>query len=153
MVGGTGTAGRAAMWATGGANVATSNLDIDGLSSVLTLLTSATATITFPATGTVALLGQANSFSTTNNFAAGVNIGSASGAGVGEIAASGLIDAAGGFYVSGTKIIGARRTGWGGPTGTATRTTFATGTVTLVQLAERFKALIDDLSTHGLIGG
>jgi hypothetical protein len=37
------------------------------------------------------------------------------------------------------------KTGWGTATGTATRTTFATTTVTLEQLAERVKALIDDL--------
>lgn len=43
-------------------------------------------------------------------------------------------------------------TGWGAPTGTATRTTFATGSVTLPQLAERVKALVDDLTTKGLIG-
>jgi trimeric autotransporter adhesin len=35
-------------------------------------------------------------------------------------------------------------------TGTATRTTFATGTVTTTQLAERVKALIDDLRSYGL---
>jgi len=45
-----------------------------------------------------------------------------------------------------------RPTGWGAPTGTATRTTFATSTVTMEQLAERVKALIDDLTTIGLIG-
>ena len=32
------------------------------------------------------------------------------------------------------------------------RTTFATGSVTLTELAERVKALLDDLTTHGLIG-
>lgn len=36
-------------------------------------------------------------------------------------------------------------------TGTATRTTAATGSVTLPQLAERFKALTDDLRTRGVI--
>lgn len=35
------------------------------------------------------------------------------------------------------------------PTGTATRTTFATGSVTLPQLAERVKAMIDDLRAFG----
>lgn len=45
-----------------------------------------------------------------------------------------------------------RPTGWGAPTGTPTRTTFATSTVTTAQLAERVKALIDDLTTEGLIG-
>lgn len=51
-----------------------------------------------------------------------------------------------------TKVIGERITGWAAATGTATRTTFATGSVTLPQLAERVKALIDDLMTHGMIG-
>lgn len=45
-----------------------------------------------------------------------------------------------------------KRTGWGAPTGTATRTAFATTTVTTAQLAERVKALIDDLTSYGLIG-
>lgn len=45
-----------------------------------------------------------------------------------------------------------RPTGWGAPTGTATRTTFATGSVTLSQLAERVRGLIDDLTTIGVIG-
>lgn len=51
-----------------------------------------------------------------------------------------------------TKVVGERQTGWAAATGTATRTTFATGSVTLPQLAERVKALIDDLISHGLIG-
>lgn len=46
----------------------------------------------------------------------------------------------------------AKRTGWGAPTGTATRTTFVTGSVTLPALAEHVKALIDDLTAYGLIG-
>ena len=49
-------------------------------------------------------------------------------------------------------VVTTRRVGWGQPTGTATRSTFATGSVTLGQLAERVKALIDDLTAHGLIG-
>ena len=43
----------------------------------------------------------------------------------------------------GTKVVGARETGWATATGTATRTTFDTATVTTAQLAERVKALID----------
>lgn len=57
-----------------------------------------------------------------------------------------------GYQVSATAVVGTRKTGWGAPTGTATRTTFVTSTVTLPLLAERVKALIDDLTTHGLIG-
>lgn len=42
--------------------------------------------------------------------------------------------------------------GWGLPTGTLTRTTFDSGTVTLAELAERVAALITDLrDSHGLL--
>lgn len=54
--------------------------------------------------------------------------------------------------VNSTQVVTARQTGWAAATGTATRTTFATGSVTTAQLAERVKALIDDLISHGLIG-
>lgn len=59
------------------------------------------------------------------------------------------------FYVNNVKVVGTRKTGWATATGTATRTTFDTATVTTAQLAERVKALIDDLhqtAGHGLIG-
>lgn len=56
------------------------------------------------------------------------------------------------YEVDGTQVVSNRVTGWGAPTGTATRTTFVTSTVTLPQLAERVKALLDDLITHGMIG-
>jgi hypothetical protein len=41
--------------------------------------------------------------------------------------------------------------GWAAATGTASRTTFATSTVTTAQLAEKVKALIDDLTTLGIL--
>lgn len=66
--------------------------------------------------------------------------------------ATGFNVASGTLRMAGTQIATTRQTGYGAPTGTATRTTFATGSVTLPQLAERVKALIDDLTTHGLIG-
>jgi len=56
------------------------------------------------------------------------------------------------FEVGTDQVVAARQTGWGAPTGTATRTTFATSTVTVSELAERVHALIDDLISHGLIG-
>jgi hypothetical protein len=65
---------------------------------------------------------------------------------------AGLCDAAVAFQVAGTQVVNTRKTGWGAPTGTATRSAFATSTVTTEQLAERLKALIDDLTSHGLIG-
>jgi len=68
---------------------------------------------------------------------------------------NGVLDltAAGGeVRISGTKVVDARLTGWTAATGSATRTTYDTTTVTTAQLAERVKALIDDLMSHGLIG-
>jgi len=57
-----------------------------------------------------------------------------------------------GGVAAANRVLVGRQTGWAAATGTATRTTFATGSVTLVVLAEHVKALIDDLITHGLIG-
>jgi len=72
----------------------------------------------------------------------------------GDVAmATGNLDLTGGeLFVDGVQVVSNRITGWAAATGTATRTTFATTTVTTEQLAERVKALIDDLTTHGLIG-
>jgi hypothetical protein len=69
---------------------------------------------------------------------------------------AGVLDintATGEYRVNGTKVVGARDTGWTAMTGTANEnTSYATGTITLVQLAERVKAIQDALTTHGLIG-
>jgi hypothetical protein len=78
----------------------------------------------------------------------GVTLGTPTGG----LPGTGNLNIAGEHRVNGTKVVGARQTGWTAATGTATRTTFATSTVTTAQLAERVKALIDDLITHGLIG-
>lgn len=48
-------------------------------------------------------------------------------------------------------IIFPASTGWGVPTGTADKTTFATSTVTLEELAERVKALTDALLAAAII--
>lgn len=65
------------------------------------------------------------------------------------------IDPSGWLYIDNDRVVKSRRTGWTAATGTATRTAFATSTVTLEELAQRVKALIDDLHSnagHGLIG-
>lgn len=57
--------------------------------------------------------------------------------------------------VAGNRVVNARKTGWTVPSGTASRATFDTATVTTEQLAQRLKALIEDLhqtAGHGLIG-
>jgi hypothetical protein len=62
------------------------------------------------------------------------------------------VTAGNGYFVGGTQVVAARRTGWSAATGTATRSSYATSTVTTAQLAERVKALIDDLIAHGALG-
>jgi hypothetical protein len=71
------------------------------------------------------------------------------------IALSANPDVSGEYRVDGVRVVGNRKTGWTLPTGTATRTGFDTSTATVTQLAEAFKALIEDLHAnagHGLIG-
>lgn len=67
-------------------------------------------------------------------------------------AVTGNVEASGQFRVAGVKVVGARAQGWSAATGAGSRSTFDTATVTTAQLAERVKALIDDLTAHGLIG-
>lgn len=55
--------------------------------------------------------------------------------------------------IGGSQVVGARRAGWTAPSGTAARTGFDTAGVSTEALAQRVKALIDDLIAHGLIGG
>jgi hypothetical protein len=69
-----------------------------------------------------------------------------------SIGTIGNVDVGGQIRVDGIKVVGNRATGWGTATGLGLRSTFDTGSVTLPQLAQRLKALIDDLIGHGLIG-
>lgn len=61
-------------------------------------------------------------------------------------------DASTSYSIASTKVVGSRVTGWTAASGTSTRSTFDTTTVTTAALAEHVKALLDDLITHGLIG-
>lgn len=56
------------------------------------------------------------------------------------------------LQIESTKVLGARIRGWSAWTGAASRGSYDTSTVTLAQLAQAFRALNDDLRTHGLIG-
>ena len=62
------------------------------------------------------------------------------------------VDTGNSYKINDVAVVGATKTGWTAATGTATRTTFVTSTVTTEQLAQRVKALLDDLISHGLIG-
>lgn len=65
-----------------------------------------------------------------------------------------FLDTGKGYRVGGNVVVSDRRTGYtAAMTGTANRATaYDTSTITLVQLAERVKALQDDLTSHGMIG-
>lgn len=93
----------------------------------LTFTSTALATIT----GSVAFTAGSSIRATTTG--AGLQIGSASNQLIGKWGSTPV----------------ARPGGWTAATGTATRTSFDTATVTLSQLAERVKALIDDNFTRG----
>lgn len=100
--------------------------------------------------------GTTSSFPALKRSGAGLVVRTASDSGRGDfeagyISASSYVQGTD-FRVSGTKVVGARATGWALPTGTTDRTTFATSTVTLEELAQRVYALISDLNGHGLIG-
>jgi hypothetical protein len=58
------------------------------------------------------------------------------------------------YAVGANDVVNTRKTGYtNAMTGTKNRATaYATGTITLIQLAERVGAIQDDLTTHGLIG-
>lgn len=56
------------------------------------------------------------------------------------------------YHVGANQVLGARRTGWTAPTGTPSRASFNTETVTLINLARTVKAIIDDIMSHGAFG-
>jgi hypothetical protein len=66
---------------------------------------------------------------------------------------AGTINISADYYRGGTKVVGARDTGWTAMTGTPDESTaYDTASVTLPQLAGRVAALQVALTTHGLIG-
>jgi len=84
--------------------------------------------------------------------AGGVAITGGTVSGLTGLAVAGDADVSGDYRVDGVRVVSNRRTGWAAPTGTASRATFETSGATVGQLAQRLKALIDDLTAHGLIG-
>lgn len=56
------------------------------------------------------------------------------------------------FACNSVQVVGARNTGWTAATGSSTKGGFAAGSVTLPNLAQNVKAILDALITHGLIG-
>jgi len=73
-------------------------------------------------------------------------------AGLASLGVAGDADVSGDYKVDGVKVVANRRTGWGMPTGATSRAAFDSSSISASQLAQRVKALIDDLAAHGLIG-
>lgn len=69
-----------------------------------------------------------------------------------RVAVTSSIDLIGSLLVQGRAVVGSRRTGWGWPVGSAQRGAFDADTINHRDLARRFKALLDDLMAHGLVG-
>jgi hypothetical protein len=142
---GTGTSNRIAYWS--GTNTLTSSANLTYNGTVMTLGTgTAAANTTLTIRGGSTAVGT---FSIQCLDSAGVSYFSVQNNGVVSVDT-------GPFWVNGGQVLTGQKTGWSSPTGTATRTTFATSTVTLQVLAEHVKALIDDLNSaaggHGIIG-
>ena len=75
----------------------------------------------------------------------------AGGAGIAGTTNTTILNAITQINISGTKVIGARETGWTTATGTANKGAFAADTATTIQTAQRLLAIEQMLRTHGLI--
>lgn len=99
-----------------------------------------------------ALRGATNHSFNLDVFNAGSPIAALSIAQNGQATFASSVALGGTLSKGGVQVVGARRTGWTAAGGTAARTAFDTASVTTEALAQRVKALIDDLTAHGLIG-
>jgi hypothetical protein len=103
-------------------------------------------------------VGQKLSFAATNDrtllYSGGVLAYQVSGGTKYTISDVGATNQVGTFSINAVQVLTSRRTGYtNAMSGTADRATpYDTSTITLVQLAQRVKAIEDDLLTHGLIG-
>lgn len=92
--------------------------------------------------------GTFSTVATALRIDAGVSVGGPTGGDKG----SGTLNLKGNMYHQGTQVVAARQTGWTAWTGTPSRATRDTATVTTAQVAGAFMALLADLTTHGLVG-
>lgn len=120
---------------------------VSGLTAALALADGGTG-----ASSAAAARGNLGLGSIATQDAGSVAITGGAVSGLASLAVAGDADVSGDYKVDSVKVVSNRRTGWGAPTGTASRATFETSGATVGQLAQRLKALIDDLLAHGLIG-
>jgi hypothetical protein len=140
---GSGATNRVAYWSSSSALSSNAAFTYDGTAVKINHDGNTIGTTTAVANTTLTVTGADTS---TGHFS--LYCRDSSNAGIFSVQNNGTVAVdSGPLWVGGSAMLGGRATGWGSPTGTATRTTFATSTVTLVQLAERVKALIDDLSS------
>ena len=104
----------------------------------------------------VAVILAANSSSearigTASNHAVHFYVNAAASAILSASGALNLNNASGKLSVNGTQVVNSRKTGWGVPTATLSRTAI-TNADTLAQTISHLAALVTDLTTHGLIG-
>lgn len=93
---------------------------------------------------------QAGGFAAAMTLGLGLQVGSPTG---GDKGAGSMNISAVGYHYNGTKVLGARDTGWTAMTGSSDKaTSYATSTVTLAQLAGRVMALQAALTAHGIVG-
>jgi hypothetical protein len=103
-------------------------------------------------------VGQKLSFAASNDrtmlYSGGVLAYQVGGITKHTVSDAGSTDQSGTLSIIGDQILTARRAGYtNAMAGTADRATaYDTATISLIQLAERVKAIEDDLLTHGLIG-
>ncbi len=68
-----------------------------------------------------------------------------------EFSAGGNLNVTSQYAVGGTKVVGARSTGWTAPTATQSKAGFANG-ATATEIEQNLSAVINALITHGLLG-
>lgn len=142
---GAGAAGRLTYWSD--TNTLTSDVDLNFDGTTLKVNKSATiGTNTIRANTTLTVRGTTT---TSGNFS--IHCLDSAGTSYFSVQNNGVVSVESGpLWVNGSAVLGGRVSGWAVPTGTATRSTFATSTVSLQTLAEHVKALIEDL--HANIG-
>lgn len=105
---------------------------------------SGAASVIYAAYGSV-VTGQAQLLASNNEASASVTDGVRS--------ASLTVTGGAALLTVDTAVLQKKKTGWSLPTGTASRASFDTSTVTLTQVAQALKALLDDLGTHHVLIG
>jgi hypothetical protein len=149
------TQNAAAVAITGGTITGLSSLAVAGTASAQSLTLATALAVADGGTGASSAAAARTNFglgSLATQSAAAVAITGGTIAGLASLGVAGDCDVSGDYKVDGVRVVSNRRTGWATPTGPTSRATFDSASVSAPQIAQRLKALIDDLIAHGLIG-